>query len=75
MHQYFLEVFEFIFFIYCVGLLGTLNLLWPLEQIPNYRRWQEERNTKHKILMLELKLKEQELLKIERDLDEELGNK
>jgi hypothetical protein len=73
MIDWFIGFLNSIFFIYSVGLLGTLDLLWPLKQFPSYVRWKEEKDKRHEVIMLELKLKEHELLKLEKDLDRELS--
>lgn len=67
------NLIDMLSFLYIIGLVGTFDILWPLKQIPNYIRWQKEKETKHKILMLEMELKEKELLRIEQNLEEELN--
>ena len=72
MMEIFRNIIELLSFVYLLGLFGTFDILWPLKQIPSYNRWQEEKNKKHEVEMLELKLKEQELLRIEYNLEKEL---
>jgi len=63
---------ELIIIVYLIGLITTENLLWPLLHIPQYCRWQEQKEITHKVELLEMQIKEKELLKIQRQLDEEM---
>lgn len=63
---------ELMVIIYIIGLIGTENIFWPLRHIPQYRRWEEKKEVEHRLQIIEMKTREKELMKLEKQLDEEL---
>lgn len=68
------EIFELILFIYLIGLAGTTNILWPLIQIPTYRRLLEKREAEHKLKIAQLELEERETRRVINEIDNKIHN-
>jgi len=66
-------VIELSLIVYLIGLVGTTDILWPLKQIPAYRRLLEQKEAEHKLKIAQLELEERETRRVINELDDKIA--